>query len=244
MSLDPRPAVIGRRLDDVGRVIAVTGGKGGIGKTWTACGLALVLAAEGYRVGLLDLDLTGACAHVTLGIEPALPAEDRGIVPPLAAGLRFMSIACFCGPQPAPLRGADVSNALTELLCITQWGALDYLIVDMPPGLGDAALDAARLLPQAEYLVLSTASRVSTETVRRMIELLRRLNVRILGLVENMRRADGDAVQALAAQAGVPCLGAIPFDAGLEEALGDSRKLLGTKAAAALRPVARRLADL
>ena len=127
MDLDPRPAVIEKRLSDVKRVLAVTGGKGGIGKSMVASTLALVLREAGHCVGLLDLDFTGPCDHIILDIQGPFPEEVFGLVPPEVHGLRFMSVTHFVGEAPAPLRGEDVSNALIELLCITQWGDLDFL---------------------------------------------------------------------------------------------------------------------
>ncbi|MEW6755499.1 MAG: P-loop NTPase [Candidatus Latescibacterota bacterium] len=239
---DPRPSVIGRRLQGVGRLIAVTGGKGGIGKSVVASCLALELARAGRRVGLLDLDLTGPCAHLILGTGPAAPREESGLVPAVVHGIGFMSVTCFAGSHPAPLRGADVSSAFVELLSVVQWGALDFLVVDMPPGLGDALLDAVRLLPRAEFLVVATASRVVLETVRRTLALLGEVGARLLGVVENMRVRDTLEVPRLAAQFGVPFLGALPLDGGLETALGDPAALGRTRLARALgQTVGRRL---
>ena len=233
--MDPRPAIIDKRLHQVGRIIAVTGGKGGIGKSLVASTLALSLEEAGRRVGLLDLDLTGPCDHVILGVEDLFPIEEFGLEPPVAHGVRFMSIAFFTGARPAPLRGADVSNALIELLAITQWGPLDYLVVDMPPGLGDTTLDAFRLLPRAEFLVVATGSRVVLETVRRTLELLTRHRAAMLGVVENMKHGDSAAVEEMAAGFQVPFLGALPFDPQVEEGIGAVELLRRTAFAAAVR---------
>jgi ATP-binding protein involved in chromosome partitioning len=143
---DPRPGLIGQRLESVGETIAVSSGKGGVGKSMVASTLALDLAEKGHSVGLLDLDFTSPATHVILGIEGLFPEEDYGIIPPLAHGFRYMSITHFALDKPAPLRGADVSDAIIELLAITLWGDLDYLIIDMPPGLGDATLDVIRFV--------------------------------------------------------------------------------------------------
>jgi ATP-binding protein involved in chromosome partitioning len=239
MKGDPRLSVIDRRLEKVERIIAVTGGKGGIGKSMVSSCLALNLARSGRKVGLLDLDLTGPCDHLILGIEGGFPEEEFGLVPPLVNGIRFMSIIYFTGEQPAPLRGVDVSNALIELLAIVQWGELDFLVIDMPPGLGDALLDAVRLLRRAEFLVVSTASRVVLETVKRSLDLLGQMGVPIVGVVENMRRREGKSVEELAAQSGLPFLGSLPFDEELEEALGDTEQLARTAAASVLMRVVR-----
>jgi ATP-binding protein involved in chromosome partitioning len=239
--VDPRRAVIDRRLEGVRRIIAVSGGKGGIGKSLLASTLALTLAEEGRRAGLLDLDLTGPSDHVVLGIEACLPSEDFGVEPRVFHGIHFMSIVAFVGSDPAPLRGVDVSNALLELLAITRWGELDVLVVDMPPGLGDALLDAVRLIPRAEHLVVATGSRVVLETVRKNLRLLRRIEAPVVGLVENMSRGGSAAVRALADEMEVPLLGVLPFDEGLEEATGDVARLSRTSVVGAVRELARGL---
>ncbi|MHC5024249.1 MAG: P-loop NTPase [Planctomycetota bacterium] len=234
MSLDPRPAIVADQFAGVGRVIAVTGGKGGIGKSVIASTLALT-AAESARVGLLDLDLTSPCDHVILGLDDRFPTETHGIDPPRFHGVHFMSISYFVRDQPAPLRGSDVTNALIELLAITRWGDLDLLVIDMPPGIGDVALDAIRLIPRAEYLVVATSSIVVLETVRRTLRLLARLELPVVGVAENMRREPSDHVATLGREHAVPYLGSVPFDPTLEAAIGDASRLGTTSFAAAVR---------
>ena len=228
--IDPRPAAIERRLSQVSRVIAVTGGKGGIGKTLISSALAATLAAAGQRTGLLDLDFTGPCDHLVLGARTGFPQEGFGILPQRVAGVHFMSIASFAGEAPAPLRGADVSSALIELLAITRWGELDTLVIDMPPGLSDTALDAVRLLPRTHYLVVTSSARLVTETVRRTLALLQRLDRQVLGLVENMATSPtpSELVTALAGEFTVPMLGALPLDVSVEACIGDPEALRGT----------------
>jgi len=241
--MDPRLAALALRLAPVQRVVAVTGGKGGIGKSSVASVLALVLARRGLRAALLDLDLTAPSDHVILGAGDRFPTEKHGVEPPRVADIQLMSIAYFMREHAAPLRGADVTNALLELLAITRWEPADVLVVDLPPGLGDLALDAARWLPRAEYLVLGTRSRVVLETVRRSLRLLHALDLRVLGLLENMARGEGDAVAAEARAFGVPYLGALPFDASLEAACGDGERLAATPFARALEPIAAALLE-
>src|SRR3972149_1591688 len=127
--VDPRTSIISVRLGNVGRIVAVSSGKGGVGKSLVASTLALALTKQGYEVGLFDLDFTSPSTHVILGIEGVQPKEDKGIVPPVANGLRYMSIVYYSGDYASPLRGADVSNALIELLSITRWGKLDFLVI-------------------------------------------------------------------------------------------------------------------
>ncbi len=239
--VDPRLAVVGDRLSSARRVVPVTGGKGGIGKSVVASLLAVVLAGQGKRVGLLDLDLTGPCDHLILGVNEHVPVEKFGIDPQPVDGIGFMSVSMFAGSTPAPLRGDDLSNALLEILAITRWGELDLLLLDMPPGLGDTALDAARLIPRAEYLAVANASHVVLETVRRNLTLIGELDATLLGVIENMQRAATDRVHRLASECGAPYLGAVPWDEGLEEALGSIERLAATRAAAALTPIARAL---
>lgn len=227
--MDPRPAVVARRLAGVRRILAVTGGKGGIGKSSIAVGLALNLEGGGARVGLLDLDLWGPSDHVILGIPRPGFREVGGLVPDVVAGLTFMSIASIVGERPALLRGEDISSAILELLAVTIWGELDVLVVDMPPGFGDTLLDAARYLPRAEYVVVTTPSELTLATTRKTLELLRRLELPVLGLVENLRR-DGDrgGVGALAAGGDPPFLGAIGNDDEYEACLGNLERLRRT----------------
>jgi len=239
--IDPRVAGAARRLAEVRRILPVTGGKGGIGKSVFASLLALALARRDRRVGLLDLDFTGPCDHLVLGVERRFPAEEFGIDPPEHHGVRFMSVSIFAGSVAAPLRGEDLTNALLELLAITRWGRLDALVLDMPPGLGDVALDAVRFLERAEYLVVANASKVVLETVRRNLDLLRGLRLSVAGVVENLRRGDATAVRDLAEEYGLGYLGAVPFDPALEAALGSPDRLASTAAGRAVDALATRL---
>ena len=235
--LDPRLAAIDARLAGVRRVVAVTGGKGGIGKSFVSSALALASANAGHATGILDLDFTSPSDHVILGFPTGFPTEEFGIDPSDHHGIRCMSIAHFAGDTPAPMRGDDVTNALLELLAITRWPELDLLVIDMPPGLGDAALDAMRLVKRAEYLVVAGSSRVVLESVRRTVRLMQEVGVPILGVVENMRRVGRDGVTDLAASRGLPFLGALPLDDDLEDALGDPDALAATAAVCALAEV-------
>jgi len=226
--LDPRPSVIGERLSQVKRIIAVTGWKGGIGKSVTAAVLALVLGKKGYRAGLLDLDFAGASAHVVLGVDGLFPKEEKGLEPPLVAGIRFMSVSFFSGKKAVPLRGANISDAIIELLAITQWGELDFLIIDMPPGINDAALDIIRLIPRTEVLAVTTPSVIARSVLERSMELYKQLEVPMLGVIENMRQGSGKFKSVS---------GSIRLDPKLENALGSPEKLLKTAFAADLEKI-------
>jgi len=237
MVLDPRLSIIDTRLAGIKRLIAISGGKGGIGKSLISSLLALTLSRQGYRVGLLDLDLSAPSTHVILGIEDVYPREEKGIVPPEVHGIAFMSIVYFAGDAPTPLRGTDISNALLELLAITQWGSLDFLIVDMPPGIGDASMDVIRWLRKAEFLVVTTASKVTLETVKKVIKMLKELNMPIIGVIENMKLKDSSVVNEALKAFGVPLLGAIEFDLKLEDSIGDANRLLESEVVARIKEI-------
>ena len=236
--IDPRIGVIDSRLAGVQRIVAVTGGKGGIGKSVVSCLLALAAADRGLRTGLFDLDLTSPTDHLILGAPTGFPSEEFGIDPHHHAGVDLMSIAMFAGSTPAPLRGEALTGAILELAAITRWGERDLLVLDMPPGIGDTALDVMRFLPRCEYLAVTTPSVVVHETVRRTLRLLTERRAPVLGLVENRQRdpAATDA-QALAADCGVVFCGGVPDDEALERALGDATSLRGTAAYAAVRRI-------
>jgi ATP-binding protein involved in chromosome partitioning len=161
-------------------------------------------------------------------VDRSFPGEQFGIDPHLAHGIQMMSVAFFSGDAPVPLRGDQVTSALLELLAITRWGDLDVLVLDMPPGIGDASLDVIRLIPRLEFLLVGNASKVVIESVQRALRLFTEMAVPMVGLLENMRRGESDAVAALAAAVGVPFLGSVAFDPGLEDALGDCDALRET----------------
>ncbi len=236
--MDPRINIIDKRLAGVKRIIAVSGGKGGIGKSLTAAVLALTLSELGHRVGLLDLDLSAPSTHVILGIEGLYPEEDKGLVPPEIHGIEIMSIVYFSGDNPTPLRGIDISNAMLELLAVTRWGPLDFLIVDTPPGIGDATLDVIRWLKRAEFLVLTTSSKVALETVKKVIRMLRELNVPVIGVIENMRMGGSGLVRRELKE--VPVLGEIGFDDKIEDSIGEVNKLLESDFAASIKEIVMR----
>jgi len=226
---DPRIGIIEERLKGVNRIVAVSSGKGGVGKSLIASTLALTLARRGYKVGLFDLDFTSPSTHVILGVEGLQPREEKGIIPPQVHGLKYMSIVYYSGEYALPLRGVDVSNALIELLAITRWNNLDFLIVDMPPGISDATLDVIRLVKRIEFVVITTPSRLAFETVRKLIDLLSELGIPIMGVIENMKMKESRFIQQQIEGRGIKFWGDIPFDAELEEAIGDVNKLLATQ---------------
>ena len=158
--IEPRTSVIDKRLRNIKRIISVASGKGGVGKSLVASSLALSLSRKGYKTGLMDLDLYGPSSHIILGVKDVYPQEEKGIVPPEVHGIRFMSIVYYTDDKPSPFRGTDISNIIIELLAITQWGSLDFLIIDMPPGIGDETLDVIRFIKDSKFLVVTTPSKV------------------------------------------------------------------------------------
>jgi ATP-binding protein involved in chromosome partitioning len=236
--MDPRTTVINKRLSRIGRIIAVSSGKGGVGKSLMATTLALTLAHKGCKVGLFDLDFTSPSTHLIMGVKNVQPKEDKGIVPPVVKGLAYMSLVHFSGDLPAPLRGADVSNALIELLSVTQWGELDFLVIDMPPGISDAVLDLVRLVKRIEFLIVTTPSLLAFETVKKQVRLLQDLKVPIIGVVENMKMNKAKNIAQETEKLDVKFLAGIPYDPKVEEAIGDETKLLDTTLAQKIRELA------
>ena len=221
---DPRIDIIDIRLEKIKKIIAVSSGKGGVGKSVVASTLALNLRDKGYKVGLFDLDFTSPSTHVILGVSGLYPEEEYGIIPPDAHGIKYMSITYYSLDKPAPLRGVDMSEAIIELLAITKWGELDYLVIDMPPGLGDATLDMIRFVKEINFLVVTTPSKVAFETVRKQLVLLKELNVPVIGVVENMQMKPSDYVKDQL-EGNVPYLGSIGYDQDLEDSFGNVEKV-------------------
>jgi ATP-binding protein involved in chromosome partitioning len=226
--MDPRTTVINKRLSRTGRIIAVSSGKGGVGKSLVATILALVLSRKGRKVGLFDIDFTSPSTHLIMGVKNVQPKESKGIIPPVVKGLEYMSLVHFSGDQPTPLRGADISSALIELLAITQWGELDFLIIDMPPGISDAVLDLIRLVKRIEFLIVTTPSMLAFETVKKQVHLLQDLKVPIIGVVENMKTSKAENIKQETEKLGAKFLTEIRYDPKVEDAIGDVTRLLDT----------------
>jgi ATP-binding protein involved in chromosome partitioning len=227
--IDPRTSIITTRLARIRRIVAVSSGKGGVGKSMVATALALSLVREGCRVGLFDIDFTGPSTHIILGVPQSVqPEEDKGIVPASVEGMEYMSLVYYVAGKATPLRGADVSNALIELLAVTQWGELDFLIIDMPPGIGDAVLDLVRLVKRIEFLIVTTPSMLAFEVVKKQAQFLSELKMPIVGVIENMKRNESDAIKEETAKLGLKFLGSIAYDLKVEESIGNPTKLQET----------------
>ncbi len=234
--MDPRKSAIKLQLSRVKKIIAVTGCKGGIGKSVTAATLALLLAKQGKKTGLLDLDFFSPSGHLILGSLPEFPKEEKGIIPPKIHGIEFMSIVFFTEGQPVPVRGKGVSDALVELLAITAWGELDALVIDMPPGLGDSTLELLLSAEKAEFLVLSTPSELSKKSAQRLLAFLKEAGKPVLGIIENMARENNEKNSW-----GEKFLGRIMLDSSLENAIGKPSELLETGFAKQLSQLAEKV---
>ena len=139
-----------------------------------------------------------------------------------------MSIIYFSDDKPSPFRGLDISNIIIELLAITQWGSLDYLIIDMPPGLGDETLDIIRLIKNCEFIVVTTPSKVAMGAVKKLLLILTELKIPILGVIENMVIKNSNLIKNQIKNMDLSYLGSIIFDTNLEESIGKPKKLLKT----------------
>lgn len=242
---DPRLAVVGKRLQGIRHVVAFASAKGGVGKTTCTVASALVLARAGKTVGILDVDMQGASAHLFLGIQPRLPEEKQGILPlPVVDGVSLMSVAPFTGERGLPLRGPEVTDAILELLAVTIWEGIEILLIDMPPGIAEEILDLARLVPRLEALVVSTPAAVSIRVVERLLSVLRELGIPVPGLIANMVDGDAGPVRDLASRAGVGLVAEVPFDPSVEKAFGNPRELAAGSAGKALGAAMRRLGYL
>jgi ATP-binding protein involved in chromosome partitioning len=221
-------------LATVKNVIAVASGKGGVGKSTTAANLALAWAAQGARVGLLDADIYGPSQPLMMGLsgaKPTLDADGKQMQPLRAYGVDVMSIGFMIdAEQPMVWRGPMVTQALTQLLGDTRWGDLDYLVVDMPPGTGDIQLTLAQRVPVAGAVIVTTPQDISLLDARKALKMFEKVEVRVLGVVENMsvhvcdrcghvEHLFGSGGGArMAAQYGVELLGELPLDIRIREA--------------------------
>ena len=175
-------------LPGVNSIIAVGSGKGGVGKTTLAVNLAIALARLGHKVGLLDADVYGPNVPLMLGttMAPSVVGEDR-ILPPERYGLKVMSVG-FLSPGDKPLvwRGPMLHSIVKQFLGQVEWGQLDYLVVDLPPGTGDVVISLVQTVPLTGAVVVTTPSDVALQDARKAIEMFKQVKVDIIGIVENM----------------------------------------------------------
>lgn len=218
-------------LSRVRNVIAVASGKGGVGKSTTAVNLALALAAEGARVGMLDADIYGPSVPAMLGISGRPTSHDNKTMEPMQGhGLEANSIGFVIDVDvPAIWRGAMVSRAFEQMLTQTNWGELDYLVIDMPPGTGDIALTLAKKVPVVGAVIVTTPQDLALLDVRKGLRMFQTVNVPILGIVENMAAhickqcgheepifGEGGG-QRMAQQYETPWLGSLPLSMQIRE---------------------------
>ncbi|MEM8770577.1 MAG: Mrp/NBP35 family ATP-binding protein [Pseudomonadota bacterium] len=217
-------------LADVGAVIAVASGKGGVGKSTVAANLALALARAGYKTGLLDADIYGPSAPTLFGLSGKAVMEDGKIKPRRVCDIDVMSIGFLVDPEQAlAWRGPMVMGALKQLIGDVAWGALDFLIIDTPPGTGDAHLSLIQTKRLDGAVIVSTPQEMALADMRRGVQLFRKTNIPVLGVIENMawlETANGDrqylfgkdGAKTAAQDMKAPFLGAIPLYPDLREA--------------------------
>jgi ATP-binding protein involved in chromosome partitioning len=209
--------------------VAIASGKGGVGKSTVAVNVAVVLAESGARVGLLDADIYGPNIPTMMGVNHLPPPGDGKLFPAEAYGVKLMSIGFLVKPeQPLIWRGPMLHSAIRQFLTDVVWGELDYLVVDLPPGTGDAGLSLAQSMPLSGGVIVTLPQQVSLDDARRGLEMFRQLNVPVFGVVENMsylELPDGTRMdvfgtgggERLARASGVPFIGAIPMDPAVRE---------------------------
>ena len=177
-------------LVGVKKIVAISSGKGGVGKSTVTANLAAALSAQGLKVGVLDADIYGPSQAMMFGVAPGTrpkTAEDKYFIPVIAQGIQTMSISYLIDEStPMVWRGPMVSSALQQLLMQTQWDALDVLLIDMPPGTGDIQLTLSQKVPVDGAIVVTTPQDVALLDARKGIEMFRKVDIPILGVIENM----------------------------------------------------------
>ena len=226
-------------LPNVDKVIAVSSGKGGVGKSTVAANLACALGRE-YSVGVLDADVYGPNLPRMFGeAEPPRVTKEEEIIPASKYGVRVMSMGYVAGDDsPVVWRGAMVHKALTQLLDDVRWGDLDYLVVDLPPGTGDAQLTIAQTVPVTGAVVVTTPQEVSVDDSRKGVKMFEKSDVDVAGIIENMAGfvcpdcgevhdvfGEGGG-EELAEESGVPLLGSVPLDPSVRTASDEGEPIV------------------
>lgn len=217
--------------------IAVASGKGGVGKSTVAVNLAVALAKSGAKVGLMDADIYGPNIPTMMGVAnlPGVDENEKKLIPAVAYGVEMISMAFLVKPdQPLIWRGPMLHSAIRQFITDVRWGDLDYLIIDLPPGTGDAQLSLTQSIPLSGGVIVTLPQQVSLDDARRGLEMFRQMDVPVLGIIENMSYLElpnGEKMdvfgsgggEKLAEQTDVPFLGSIPMDPAVREG-GDSGK--------------------
>lgn len=251
----------GSLLPEVGAIIAVASGKGGVGKSTTAVNLALALASLGHRTGLLDADIYGPSMRRLLGIEGQPTSSDGSRLDPMEKyGIKAMSMA-FLVEEETPIvwRGPMVQSALEQMMRDVAWGPLDVMVVDMPPGTGDTQLTMAQKVPLAGAVIVSTPQDIALIDARKGLNMFRKVDVPVLGLIENMsyfccpncgHRTEifgHGGARAEADRLGMPFLGEIPLDVAIRETSDGGQPIVasapGSEHAAAYLAIAAKVWD-
>jgi ATP-binding protein involved in chromosome partitioning len=251
--------LMGKMNIGVKNAIAIASGKGGVGKSTMAANLALSLALAGATVGLLDADVYGPNIPMMMGINERPKGYNEKIVPPQAFGVKIMSMGFLVDPnQPVIWRGPMIHNALRQFLQEVDWGDLDYLVVDLPPGTGDASLSLAQSLSLTGAVIVTTPQRVALSDVVRGVAMFQQLNVPILGVIENMSYFVAPDTGArydifghgggakMAQEVGVDFLGEVPLEpqvrAGGDEGSPIVMRAPDSAAAKAIQAIAQKVA--
>lgn len=217
-----------RRISRADKIILVASGKGGVGKSLISACLALSLSDLGRKVGVLDLDVHGPSIPNLLNLRDEIRATKDGFNPAKVWGLEVMSLGLLTGDLPIPLRGEHKRSLISMLTALTNWGKLDYLVVDLPPGTGDETIWSIRSLRgfnRGGAILVTIPSILSLSVVKRTLKLLSEEGLRILGVVENMShfKCGNDVVRPFGSihleELGVNILGRIPIDPSIEEAI-------------------------
>jgi ATP-binding protein involved in chromosome partitioning len=235
------------------RVLAVSSGKGGVGKSTIAVNIAVALKESGFRVGLLDADIWGFSTPRMLGAEGRLEADTQThlIQPTSASGIQLVSTGLIIDSEETALmwRGLMLSKALEQFLTQVEWGDLDYLVIDMPPGTGDIQMALSRMLPQAEMIVVTTPQRAAQKVAVRVADMARRSHMPIVGVIENMSGEvfGSGGGQDLADELGVPLIASVPLEADVVAGGDTGRPVAGdpeSRAGRALTAATAKLVEL